>query len=138
MAKNQATTFAFILSLVGGIIILAISLINVAWFSAGTTGFGAYGSYMRGAMDGYHNFMGTYATQNSFFVGLSVIAAICGVVVTMSAILLWIQPHQHTVWAIVIIAFSLASFIGMGGYFIGAILGIVGGGFLLFARQTNP
>lgn len=135
---NIGTTFAFILSLLGGLIIAIISIINVVWFSGGATGFGAYGSYMRGAMDGYHNFMGTYATSNTFFVGLSLVAVVCGVIVLMSAILLQVQPHQHTVWAIVIIAFSIISFVGMGGYFVGAILGIVGGAFVLATRQTNP
>jgi hypothetical protein len=41
-------------------------------------------------------------------------------------------------WAIVIIVFSVVSFVGMGGFFIGALLGIIGGAFVLFTRQTNP
>jgi hypothetical protein len=56
----------------------------------------------------------------------------------MAAIMLRAQPHQHMIWAIVIIVFSAVSFVGMGGFFIGAILGIVGGLFVLATRQTNP
>jgi bacteriorhodopsin len=63
---------------------------------------------------------------------------ICGVIVLMSAIMLKVQPQQHMIWAIVIIVFSAVSFVGMGGYFIGAVLGIVGGLFVLATRQTNP
>lgn len=138
MATKQGTTFAFALSLVGGLITLILSTINVIWFSSGATSFGGYGTAMKAAMDGYHNFMGSYAASNTFLAGLSLIAVVCGVVVVMSAILLQVQPHQHTVWAIVIIAFSLVSLVGMGGYFIGAILGIVGGGFILYLKQTRP
>lgn len=137
MATQQGTTFAFAVALVGGLITLILSTINVIWFSSGATSFGGYGTAMRGAMDGYHNFMGSYAASNSFLAGLSLIGVVCGVVVVMSAILLQVQPHQHTTWAIAIIVFSLVSFVGMGGYFIGAVLGIVGGGFVLYLRQTK-
>jgi len=63
---------------------------------------------------------------------------ICGVIVLMGAIMLRAQPHQHMIWAIVIIVFSAVSFVGMGGFFIGAILGIIGGAFDLSIRQINP
>ena len=131
MARNQATTFAFILSLLGGIIILAISLINVAWFSAGATGFGSYGSYMRGAMDGYHNFMGNYASSTGFFTAISVVSLVCGVIVVMAALVLRVHPQEHVVWGAVIVAFSAVSFVGMGGYFVGAAFGILGGALAL-------
>ncbi len=126
------------MSLVGGLVIFVVSLLNVVWFSSGATGFGGYGSYMRGMMDGYHNFMGNYASSTSFFAELSVVAVICGVIVLFGAIMLKVQPNQQVSWAIIIIAFSAVSFVGMGGYFIGAILGIVGGAFVLATRQTNP
>jgi len=134
---DQATTFAFIISLLGGLITAIISAVNVVWFNSGATAFGGYGTAMRGAMDGYHNFMGSYASSTSFLAGLSLVGVICGVVVLMSAILLRVQPHQHTIWAIVIIAASIISFVGMGGYFVGAVLGIVGGAFVLYTKQTQ-
>jgi hypothetical protein len=138
MATNIGTIFAFIVSLVGGLIILIASALNVVWYSSGASNFGGYGSYMRGMMDGYHNFMGSYGGSYGFLAGISLVAVICGVIVLMSAIMLRAQPHQHMLWAIVIIVFSAVSFVGMGGYFIGAILGIIGGAFVLATRQTNP
>jgi ABC-type dipeptide/oligopeptide/nickel transport system permease subunit len=42
------------------------------------------------------------------------------------------------IWATLIIVFSAVSFVGMGGYFIGAILGILGGAFDLSIRPINP
>ena len=56
----------------------------------------------------------------------------------MSAISLGLNPRQQLIWAAVIIAFSAVSFVGMGGFFIGAVMGIVGGLFVLYTRQTNP
>jgi hypothetical protein len=138
LASNQGTTFAFIVSLIGGIIVFVISVLNTIWFSSGGGSFGGYGSAMGGAMDGYHNFMGTNASSNSFLAALSLVAVICSVIVIIGAIMLKAQPHQHVPWAILIIAFSAVSFVGMGGYFIGAILGIIGGAFELTVKRTSP
>ncbi len=138
MTENQGITFAYIVSLVGGLIILIASSLNVLWYSSGASNFGGYGSFMSGLMDGYHNFMGSYASSYVFLAGISLVAVICGVLVVMSAINLRLNPQQSTIWAIVMIVFSVVSFVGMGGFFIGAILGIIGGAFVLFTRQTNP
>ena len=138
MATNQAITFAYIVSLVGGLIVLIASIINVLWYSYGATNFGGYGSFVGGLMDGYHSFMGSYGSSYGFLSGISLVSVICGVVVVMGAINLRLNPRQSIIWAIVIIVFSAVSFVGMGGFFIGAILGIVGGLFVIATRQTNP
>lgn len=138
MATNSGITFAYIVSGLGGLIILVTSILNVVWFSYGAPDFGGYGGYMRGVINGYHDFMGSYSSSYGFLASISLVAVICGVIVLMGAIMLRVQPHQHTSWAIVIIVFSAISFVGMGGYFIGALLGIVGGAFTLSIRQTKP
>jgi hypothetical protein len=138
MAADQRLTFAFIVSLVGGLIVLIASLVNVVWFLSGAANFGGFGNFMRGAMGGYHGFMGSYGTSNSFLAGISVVGLVCGAIILIGAFMLKFDTHQSTIWAIIIIIFSLVSFVGMGGYFIGAILGIVGGAFLLATKQTNP
>ena len=138
MATNIGTTFAYIVSLVGGLIILIASILNVVWYSSGAPNFGGYGSYVGGMMDGYHNFMGSYGGSYGFLAGISLVGVICGVIVLMGAIMLRVQPRDHMIWAIVIIVFSAISFVGMGGFFIGAILGIIGGAFDLSIRQIKP
>jgi hypothetical protein len=138
MASNQGLTFAFIVSLVGGLIVLVSSLVNFVWFLSGAANFGGFGNFMQGAMNGYHGFMGSYGVSNSFLAGISVVGLVCGVIVLIGAIMLKADSHQSTLWAIVIVVFSVISFVGMGGYFIGAIMGIVGGAFVLSTRQTNP
>jgi len=137
MSTHPGTTFAFVMSLIGGVIIFVASTVNLVWFLSGTQNFGGFGNYMRGFMDGNHNFMGNYASSNSFLAGISVIALVCGVIVLMGALMLRVQPRNHTIWAAIIIVFSVISFVGMGGYFIGAILGLIGGIFELSIRQIH-
>jgi hypothetical protein len=137
MSTHPGTTFAFVMSLIGGVIIFVASTVNLVWFLSGAQNFGGFGNYMRGFMDGNHNFMGNYASSNSFLAGISVIALVCGVIVLMGALMLRVQPRNHTIWAAIIIVFSVISFVGMGGYFIGAILGLIGGIFELSIRQIH-
>lgn len=138
MASNTGITISYVVSLIGGLIVLIFSTINVVWFSYGAPTTSGYGSYMTGAMDGYHNFMGSYAASTGFLASLSLVGAICGTIVLMSAIIMAVNPRQSLIWAIIIIVFSAVSFVGMGGYFIGAILSIIGGAFALNIRQVNP
>jgi hypothetical protein len=137
MSTHPGTTFAFIISLVGGLIMLTASTVNFVWFLSGAQNFGGFGNFMRGFMDGNHNFMGSYASSNSFLAGISVIGLVCGVIVLIGALMLKVQSRDHTIWAIIIIVFSIVSFLGMGGYFIGAILGVIGGAFELSIRQIH-
>ena len=37
------------------------------------------------------------------------------------------QPAKATAWGALILAFSILSLFGMGGFYFGAILGVVGG-----------
>jgi hypothetical protein len=48
-----------------------------------------------------------------------------------AALVLRVHPEEHVIWGIVIVAFSAVSFVGMGGYFVGAGFGIVGGAIAL-------
>jgi bacteriorhodopsin len=86
---------------------------------------------MHGAMGGYHGFMGSYGSSNSFFTAVSVVSLVCGIIVVMSALVLRIHPEEHFIWGIVIVVFSAISFVGMGGYFVGAGFGIIGGAIAL-------
>ena len=63
----------------------------------------------------------------SGFVGaLAVFGMICGVIVTLSAVLLRLKPGHRQTWGILMLVFSVLSFFGFGGFIIGAVLGIVG------------
>jgi hypothetical protein len=131
MSTRQGVTLAYVMSLVGGLIILVFSLVNLVWFGSGGPNWGVFGSYMHGSMDGYHSFMGSYGSSIGYFTAVSVASFVCGVIVVMSALVLRIHPQEHVIWGIVIIAFSAISFVGMGGYFVGAGFGIIGGAIAL-------
>ena len=52
---------------------------------------------------------------------------VSGAIVLASAVLLLAVPNQRTTWGVLILVFSALSFLGAGGFVVGAILGIVGG-----------
>ena len=131
MSTRQGVTVSFLISLVGGLIVLVFSLVNLVYFGSGAPAAGSFGSYMQGAMDGYHNFMGNYASSTGFFTAISVVSLVCGVIVVFAALVLRVHPQEHVIWGIVIVVFSAVSFIGMGGYFVGAAFGILGGALAL-------
>ncbi len=131
MSEKQGLTLSFVISLVGALIVLISSLVNLVWFGSNTPNWGGFGDYMRNMMGDYHNFMGSYSSSTGFFTGISIVSFVCGVITLMSALVLRIHPQEHFLWGIVIVVFSAISFVGMGGYFIGAIFGIVGGALAL-------
>ena len=61
------------------------------------------------------------------FVGaIAAFGLACGIIVTISAILLRLKPSQRQTWGILALVFSILSFFGFGGFIVGAVLGIVG------------
>jgi hypothetical protein len=95
---------AFILSLIGGI------TVSLAGF------FLMIIRYVRGTNIGL--FGGTAG-----FLGI-----IWGTLIIVGAAMLYSRPQQHTTWSIIVLVFSLLSWIGaLGGLIIGFVLGVTGG-----------
>ncbi|MEM2953203.1 MAG: DUF6114 domain-containing protein [Candidatus Bathyarchaeia archaeon] len=93
-----------------------------------------YGSgfgWMWGMMGGYMGMMGSLGFPFGSFLGLLLVGLVCGVIVTIGAFMLNSRPAEHKSWGLVILVFSIISFFGMGGFYIGAILGVVGGALAL-------
>ncbi len=67
---------------------------------------------------------------------MGAVGIVCGSVVLLSAAMLLAKLGQRRTWGILILIFSVLSFIGLGGFVIGAILGIVGG--ILTLRWKPP
>ena len=61
---------------------------------------------------------------------------VCGMIVLLSSTMLLIRKGDRRTWGILILVFSVLSFIGLGGFVIGAILGITGG--VLALRWKPP
>lgn len=106
-APLEKPTAAFVLSLIGGIFILlwglAITAIGVA---AQNESFGLVGGDA---------------------VGIGAIEAVLGLLVIIFGILLFVMPEHHVALGVLVLLFSIFSLIGLGGLFIGFILGLVGG-----------
>jgi hypothetical protein len=68
----------------------------------------------------------------SGFVGLmGAFGLVSGIIVLVSSIMLLTGSGQSRTWSVLILVFSVVSFFGMGGFVVGAVLGIVGGALVL-------
>jgi len=61
---------------------------------------------------------------------------VCGAIVLLSATMVLAKVGQRRTWGILVLVFSVLSFIGLGGFVVGAIMGIVGG--ILILRWKPP
>ena len=60
---------------------------------------------------------------------------VLGSIVIIAAILMFIRVQQIQLWGVIILVFSVISFIGMGTFLIGAAFGIVGGALAILKKQ---
>lgn len=129
-AQASTTDFAYILSLIGGILITIGSIIGIGLGAMGRPFFWGMGGMM-----GYYNYpyiMGGYYNYSSYgyygmMYGLEVFGIIAGVLIIVFAALINSRPTDRKTYGILIIVFSVVSLLGMGGFFIGAIIGLIGG-----------
>jgi hypothetical protein len=125
----QASTgdLPFALSLIGGVLIAIGPVVGMGLAVIGRPFFWGMGGMM-----GYYNYpymMGGYGSYDYYGVmyGLESVGIITGILVIVFAILMRSRPAERKTYGVLIIAFSLVSLVGMGGFFIGAIIGLVGG-----------
>lgn len=130
MSSSSLHTTAIVLSLIGGIIIIVGSAI-AAFLSTFGSPYGMYYGMGPGMMDSHW-----FGYGSGWMLGLILTSMVCGILVVFGAIMLNARPAEHVTWGIIVLIFSVASFIGMGGYFVGTILGIAGGVVALSYRAT--
>jgi len=101
-------TAPFVLSLIGGILIVLASVFEIAVGAViSQVGFGVGG--------------GTF-----FLSGL--LGVVAGVIVLVFGILVYVQPQHHVAYGAIILVFSIVSLLSFfGGFVVGFILGLVGG-----------
>ena len=127
MALENRPTTAFILSLIGGALMIINGGLMFVLFMTGGYGYGMMG----GMMGGYQGMMGSFGLPFGFMSGLMLVGLVSGIIVILSAVMLNARPREHWAWGVIILVFSIISFLGMDGFFVGAILGIIGGAFAL-------
>jgi hypothetical protein len=120
-------SIAFLLSLIGGFIIFAAGVVSSVWFLYGGAVWGDFGDMWFGFMGGYQSMMGSFGFPLGYMVGLSLVGLISGVLVIVCALMLNSRPHERFAWSVLIMVFSAVSFLNMGGFFVGGLLGLVGG-----------
>ena len=130
MTRNTASAYpraASILALAGGIIIVlsGVLLVAVSAFVLPHLDYGNLktptnlsASSIPGLVSGLVGIMGTF--------GLA-----CGIIVLVSSVMLLTGRGQQRTWSVLILVFSVLSLFGMGGFLVGAVLGIVGGALIL-------
>jgi hypothetical protein len=93
-----------------------------------------YGWMMRG----FGGMIGSLGVPFGFMQGLMLVGLASGIIVIVGAVMLDARPTDHFAWGVIILVFSVTSFLGMGGFIVGAILGIVGGAFAISWRPMLP
>jgi hypothetical protein len=136
MDFQKRPSTAIILSIVGGALILLGGLVMFAMLVYYDGNFGMM-NWFGGMMGGYGHMMGGADYSYGLTVAFMLAGLVSGAIVIAGALILNAHPSQYITWGIVILIFSVISFLGMGGFFIGAILGIVGGALALSWKPHN-
>jgi len=102
---------AYLLSLIGGIMILVFSILYALILLAVASIFASVG----------------FGLGVDLAVGLAVVALFLGIIVIFFALQLKSQPRSAKTYGILILVFAVISLIGGGGFYIGAILALIGG-----------
>ena len=127
----ERPTAPFVLSLIAGMLILAGSgTVMMTSFPVGGSPYpygGMMGGYYGGMMGGYYGMMHGFGFDGGWFYGLGAIGIVSGIIILLSALMIYNQPAKTATWGALILAFSIVSLFGMGGFFFGAILGVIGG-----------
>ncbi len=127
---SEPLTAPFVLSLLGGLLVLGSAGMMVA-FAWGTPYYSMMGGYY-GMMNGYYGMMQGYG---GWFLGFGAIALISGIAILIGAVMIYTRPEKASSWGLLVLIFSVLSLVGMGGFFIGAVLGIIGG---VLAMSSRP
>ncbi len=125
---------AYVISLIAGALILIGGLVRAA--STGVLPTKAYGTGFRIVSTTFR--AANLSFTNTFLQFSAMVGIITGIIVLVGAVMLSSQSRQNAAWGTVILIFSAFSLIGGGGFFIGSILGILGGIIAITWRTTPP
>jgi hypothetical protein len=126
MSYGGRPTVAVILSIIGGALMLlggSMAFIMLTYYDEDFGMMNGFG----GMMGGYRHMMNGLGFPYDFMSDLMLVSLVSGVLVIIGAVMINIHPSQSSTWGTIMLVFSIFSFLGMGGFLIGAVLGIVGG-----------
>jgi len=126
---NRASVLAIVggcLIVIAGMLLMALGIFVVPHLSPsmfnGTTG--------SVPVQNLPNFVGNVLE------GLGLLGLVSGLIVLGSGVMLRIKPEQSVVFGVLMLIFSVLSFLGSGGFIAGAVLGIIGG--IMTLRWKRP
>ncbi len=93
------------------------------------------GGYGGGMMSGYYGMMQAFG---GWFYGFAVVGIVAGVLVLFGAVMMYNRPREVAMWGTLVLGLSVVSFFGAAGFFVGAVLGILGGILALTWREARP
>ncbi len=125
MALEGNINTDFILSLIAGILILLGGISMMGFYMP-----------MWGMMGGF-GMMNGFGYGTGMFYGYNLIGIISGLVVLLGAYMLYNKPSESATWGTIILVFSLLSFLGGGGFFVGALLGVIGGAVAYTSKHST-
>lgn len=97
---------------------------GLMWYSIGF-------SFPQGMMGGFPGMLPWLGFFSPIFFVFVTLGLVSGVIILIGAIMMNSRPGQRRTWGIVVLVFAIVSLLGMGGFMIGAILGVVGGALAL-------
>lgn len=109
-----------VLIMLGGVLFLFVSQVIIPHVDFGN--FTSWGNYTTT----HFNSTNISSIASGVVGTMGVFGLVCGILVLLSAILLLSNLGQPRTWGVVMLIFSVLSFLGLGGFVIGAILGIIG------------
>src|SRR6266571_5633068 len=117
---GEKPTAAMVLSMIGGIFVLlggaVVAFVGSVISTLDTSGLGLGGG----------------------FTVLGVVGIILGLIMIVGGIMINSNPQSHTMWGVIILILSIVSWItSIGGFFIGFILGLIGGILAITFKPTS-
>lgn len=138
--QNRRMSFAAGISIVAGALIIFSSLI--VWPQYATSIVGSRGIWWRmddfmeegesGVEGGGVNGMIMAAPNAAAVTGLA-----SGVLVLLGGIMMYFRPQNKRIWGIIALIFSVMALLSLGGFLIGAGLGVIGGILAIANRQVR-
>ncbi len=123
---GEKPTAAMVLSIIGGICVILggafIAFVGSLFFSLpGTTTTGASASGI-----------------GSIVVVVGIIGIIMGLIMVVGGVMMNANPQSHTMWGVIVLILSILSWgTAAGGFFIGFLLGLIGGILALTFKPTS-
>jgi Family of unknown function (DUF6114)/zinc-ribbon domain len=113
-------TAAMVLSLIGGLFVI----------------FGGVAIAFIGSLIGSLNLTGTAAASNTAL-ALGIVGVIIGLIMIVGAIMMYSKPTSAKMWGVIVLILSIISWVtSLGGFFIGFLLGLIGGILALTFKPT--